>query len=82
MFKLNCLQVFGLTNGLDPERSSFLSLFLSSLYFVLSLPLHILKMLLKVSRTPAPESWLSNLGTEPPSYSALDKEAFVTVCVI
>jgi hypothetical protein len=36
-------------------------------------------MLLNVSRTPAPESWLSNLGTEPPSYSALDKEAFVTL---
>lgn len=40
-------------------------------------------MLLNVSRTPAPESWLANLVTEPPSYSSLDKdaEAFVTVCV-
>ena len=38
-------------------------------------------MLLNVSRTPAPETWLANLETEPPSYSALDKEAYVTVCV-
>lgn len=37
-------------------------------------------MLLNVSRTPAPESWLANLETEPPSYSALDKDAYVTVC--
>jgi len=36
-------------------------------------------MLLNVSRTPAPESWLANLETEPPSYSALDKEAYVTL---
>jgi len=32
-------------------------------------------MLLNVSRTPAPESWLA----EPPSYSALDKDAFITL---
>jgi len=36
-------------------------------------------MLLNVSRTPAPESWLANLETEPPSYSALEKEAYVTL---
>jgi len=36
-------------------------------------------MLLNVSRTPAPESWLANLETEPPSYSALDKEGYVTL---
>jgi len=36
-------------------------------------------MLLNVSRTPAPESWLANLETEPPSYSALNKEGYVTL---
>jgi len=38
-------------------------------------------MLLNVSRTPAPETWLANLDSEPPSYtdSALDKEAYVTL---
>jgi len=36
-------------------------------------------MLLNVSRTPAPESWRANMESEPPSYSSLDKEAYVTL---
>ena len=38
-------------------------------------------MMLNVSRTPVPESWLSTLATKPSvGYNSLDKEAFVTVC--